>query len=195
MKKIELSDLTTIYEYEKMRPAMRERIIDLKRGRRVQVSPHLCLVFENRDTVLFQLHEMCRAERIVDAARVQEEIDVYNTLIPGDNELSATLFIEVDEPHRIKEVLDRFMGIDSGEHVWLQIGKGYAIAGQFEAGHSDEEHGKLSAVHFVKFSLTPEQVCAFRDAEVSLVLHHPAERARVRLGDAVKASLLEDLTP
>ncbi len=193
MKKIELSDVKNIYEYEKVRPAMRQRIIDLKRHRRVHVGPHLSLLFENRETVLFQIQEMCRAERIVDNARVQDEIDVYNELIPGDRELSATLFIEVEDPDRIKELLDRFMGIDSGEHVWIQIGKEHVIAGRFEAGHSDEERGKLSAVHFVKFSFTPEQVRAFRDADVYLVVDHPAERTRVRLPDEVKASLLEDL--
>ena len=193
MKRLELSDIKNIYEYEKIRPAIRERVIDLKRRRRVQVGPHLSLLFENRETVLFQIQEMCRAERIVDDVKVQDEIEVYNELIPGDRQLSATLFIEIEDPERIKEVLDRFMGIDSGEHVWIQIGKEHAIPARFEAGHSDEERGKLSAVHFVKFSFTPEQVRAFRDAEVFLVVDHLAEKVRVRLPDEVKASLLEDL--
>ncbi len=193
MKKIERSDVKNIYEYEKARQPMRQRIIALKRHRRVQVGSHLSFVFENRETVLFQIQEMCRAERIVDDAKVQEEIDVYNDLIPGDRELSATLFIEIEEPSRIHAVLDRFMGIDAGEHVWIQVGNEHAIPGRFEAGHSDEERGKLSAVHFVRFSFTPEQVGAFRDSEVFLVVDHPGERARVRFPDEVKASLLEDL--
>lgn len=193
MKKLELSDVKNIYEYEKVRPAQRQRIIDLKRHRRVQVGPYLSFLFENRETVLFQIQEMCRAERIVDEGKVQEEVDVYNDLIPGDRELSATLFIEVEESSRVKEVLDRFMAIDAGDHVWIQIGKEHAIPCRFEAGHSDQERGKISAVHFVRFRFTPEQVRTFRDAEVFLVVDHPGERARVRLPEAVRAALLEDL--
>jgi hypothetical protein len=194
MKKLELSDVKNIYEYEKIRDAGRARIIDLKRRRRIQVGAHLSLVFENRATVLFQIQEMCRAERIVDDAKVQDEVNVYNDLIPDDGELSATLFIEIEDPSRIQEVLDRFMGIDAGDHLWIQIGREHAIPGRFEAGHSDEERGKISAVHFVKFAFTPEQVRAFREGEVYLVVEHPAERARVRLPDGLKTSLLEDLT-
>lgn len=193
MKKIERSEVRNIYEYETARDAFRRRIIDLKQGRRVQAGPYLSFLFENRETVLFQIQEMCRTERIVDDARVQEEIDVYNDLIPGERELSATLFIEIEEPARIQEVLDRLMGIDVGDHVWIQAGKEYAIPGRFEAGRSDEERGKISAVHFVRFAFTLEQVEAFRNSEVFLVVDHPGERVRVRLPDDVKASLLEDL--
>lgn len=193
MKKLEFPDVKNIYEYEKVREEMRGHIIDLKRRRRVQVGSHLCLVFENRDTVLFQIQEMVRAERIVDDAKVQEEIDVYNDLIPAAGELSATLLIEIEDRARVKDVLDRLMGIDVGEHVWIQIGKEYAVPGKFEAGRSDAERGKISAVHFVTFPLSREQVQAFRATEVFLVVDHPGERARVRLADEVKASLLEDL--
>jgi hypothetical protein len=93
MKKLEPSDVKNIYEYEKEREEVRRRIIDLKRRRRVQVGEHLCFVFENRETALFQIQEMCRVERIVDEAKIREEVEVYNDLIPGENELSATLLI------------------------------------------------------------------------------------------------------
>ncbi|MFQ5829092.1 MAG: DUF3501 family protein [Candidatus Methylomirabilia bacterium] len=193
MKKLEFPEVRNICEYEKIREEMRRRIIDLKRHRRVQVGSHISLVFENRDTVLFQIQEMMRAERIVDDAKVQDEIDVYNDLIPDQGELSATLLIEIEDRARVKDVLERLMGIDVGEHVWIQIGKEYAIPGKFEPGRSDEERGKISAVHFVRFLFTPEQIWAFRDREAFLVVDHPGERARVRLADEVKASLLEDL--
>jgi len=193
MKKLELSDIRNIYEYEKVREEMRRRVIDLKLRRRVQVGQHLCFVFENRETVLFQIQEMCRVERIVDEAKVQEEVEVYNDLIPGDNELSATLMIEIEDALEIKPVLDRLMGIDSGEHVWIQIGKEYAIPGEFEPGHSDEERGKLSAVHFVRFAFPSVAIKAFQEQDVYLVVDHPGEKARTRIPGEVKASLLEDL--
>ncbi|MBI4590378.1 MAG: DUF3501 family protein [Candidatus Rokubacteria bacterium] len=193
MKRLELSDIQNIYEYEKVREEVRRRIIDLKRRRRVQVGEHLSFVFENRETALFQIQEMCRVERIVDDAKVQQEVDIYNDLIPGENELSATLMIEIEDKSQIQAILDRLMGIDSGEHVWVQVGKEYAIPGQFEAGRSDEERGKISAVHFVRFAFPAEAIKAFREQDVYLVVDHPGEKGRTRIPDAVKASLLEDL--
>jgi hypothetical protein len=197
-EKIELRDVLNFFEYEKVRGEMRERVIDLKRVRRVPVGEHLAFVFENRDTVLFQIQEMCRVERIADDARVQDELDVYNALLPRRGELSATLFIEITDKDQIQPVLDRFMGIDAGSvdrgpTVWIQVGKDFAIPGDFEAGHSDEEKGKLSAVHFVRFAFPPEAVRAFADSPVHLVVDHPAARARVELSAETKAELIKDL--
>jgi hypothetical protein len=193
MEKIRLDDVVNFFEYEKIREARRAHVIELKRRRRVAVGGHLSFVFENRETVLFQIQEMCRAERIATDTKVQDEIDVYNALLPGPRELSATLFIEIEDMARIKPTLDRLMGIDSGQCVWLQVGREFAVPGEFEAGHSDEEKGKLAAVHFVRFRFTPEAAQAFATAEVHLVLDHPAERARTRLSDETRAELARDL--
>lgn len=141
--------------------------------------------------LLFQIQEMCRAECVI--AEVQEEIDVYSALLPGPRELSATLFIEIAEKEQVKPVLDRFMGIDTGRHVWFELG-GTTVPGSFEAGHSDEKKGKLAAVHFVRFAFSPEAARTFRDSPVDLVVEHPAARARARLSQEVRAELLTDLT-
>ncbi|HTY77062.1 MAG TPA: DUF3501 family protein [Candidatus Bathyarchaeia archaeon] len=191
--KIERKDVLNFFEYEKVRADMRERVIELKRARRVPVGRYLSFVFENRDTVLFQIQEMCRVERITDDARIQDEIDVYNALLPRPRELSATLFIEITDKDQIQPVLDRFMGIDVGPTVWIQVGKEFAIPGEFEAGHSDEEKGKLAAVHFVRFAFPPEAVRAFAGSPVFLVVDHPAERARVALSEETRAQLSLDL--
>ena len=194
MKKLDLSDVKNIYEYEKVREEMCRRIIDLKRRRRVQVGKYLCFVFENRETALFQIQEMCRVERIVDEAKIREEVEVYNDLIPGENELSATLLIEIEDRAEIQPVLDRLMGIDAGEHVWIQVGKDYAIPAQFEPGHSDADRGKLSAVHFIRFAFPPGAIEAFKKQDAYLVVDHPVEKARTRIADEVKASLFDDFT-
>jgi len=206
--KIQLKDVLNFFDYEKVRADMRGRVIDLKRVRRVPVGEHLSFVFENRDTVLFQVQEMCRVERITADARVQDEIDVYNALLPGPGELSATLFIEITDKAQIQAVLDRFIGIDAwgidaggidaggidvGPTVWIQVGREFAVPGEFEAGHSDQEKGKLSAVHFVRFAFPPEAVRAFASSPVHLVVDHPAVRARVELTAETKAQMLEDL--
>ena len=192
---IRLGDVVNFFEYEKVREDRRRQVIALKERRRVEVGPYLSFVFENRETLLFQIQEMCRVERIIDDAKIQEEIDVYSALLPGPNELSATLFIEIADKDQIKPVLDRFMGIDTGRHVWFEVGAGMTVPGAFEAGHSDEEKGKLAAVHFVRFAFSPEAARAFRDSEVHLVVDHPAARARARLSADAMAELLTDLTP
>ena len=192
-QRIELADVLNFFEYEKVREDRRRRVIQLKEIRRVPLGRHLVFLFENRDTVLFQIQEMCRVERITDEAKIQDEIDVYSALLPGDGELSATMMIEIADKDRIKPILDSFMGIDVGQHVWMQIGREHAVRARFEAGHSDEELGKLSAVHFVRFALPPPAIAAFSSSEVFLVVDHPGERARTRLSEATKAALLQDL--
>ena len=109
------------------------------------------------------------------------------------SELSATLFIEITDKGQIQPVLDRFMGIDLGPAVWIQVGKDFAVPGEFEAGRSDEEKGKLSAVHFIRFAFPPEAVRAFADSPVHLVVDHPAARACALLSAETKAELLQDL--
>src|SRR5262245_28496656 len=145
--KIELGDVLNLAEYEKVREEMRRRVIALKRGRRVSAGSHLSFVFENRDTLLFQIQEMCRVERITDDVRIQDEIDVYGRLLPRRGELSATLMIEIAEKDQIKPVLDRFKGIDTDQCVWMKVGKEIAVEGEFVEGSSGAGAGTLTAEH------------------------------------------------
>ena len=193
MKSISVSDVLNLYEYEKVRDARRREVIELKARRRVQVGRYLSFVFENRATVLFQIQEMCRAERIVDEDKIADEVDVYSSLLPDPGELVATMMIEITEPSEIKPVLDKLLGIDTRDYVRLEVGT-HRIPGVFETGRSDEERGKLSAVHFVRFAVPPEARRIFRDAEVAIVVEHPNERARTVLSGATTQSLADDLT-
>jgi hypothetical protein len=192
MTLLEPSEILNLVEYERVRDTRRREVVELKKARRVSVGRYLTFVFENRATVWFQIQEMVRAERIVDDAKIAEEVDVYNALLPRPGELAATLMIEIDEAAEIKPVLDRLLGIDTRDYVKMTVVP-HAIVGDFEAGHSDEERGKLSAVHFVRFALPPEARQRFSTSEVALVVAHPNERARTVLSDATRKSLLEDL--
>jgi hypothetical protein len=192
MRPVDPGEILNLYDYEKVREARRRAVIALKSERRVAVGRYLSFVFENRETVWFQIQEMIRAERIVDDQRIAEEVEVYNSLLPRPGELAATMFIEIGEAAHIKPVLDTLLGIDVGDHVWLQVGP-HAIAGAFEAGHSDEERGKLSAVHFVRFALPEAARRDFARAEVALVVEHPGDRGRTVLTPAVRGRLAEDL--
>ena len=192
MRQLETSEILNLVEYEKVRDVRRRETIELKRPRRVSVGRYLTFVFENRETVWFQIQEMIRTERIVDPGKIAEEVAVYNALLPRPGELAATMFIEIEQPDRVKPVLDDLLGIDTRDYVRLTIGP-HVVVGDFESGHSDEERGKLSAVHFVRFALPPEARRVFLEAEVALVVEHPKERARTVLSDATKRALLHDL--
>lgn len=192
MKPVLAEEILNLYEYERVREARRRAVIALKADRRVGVGRYCSFVFENHETVWFQIQEMIRAERIVDEAKIADEIEIYNSLLPGPGELAATMFIEIAESSLIQPVLDSMMGIDLGEHVRLEIGP-HVVVGRFEAGHSDEERGKLSAVHFVRFALPPAARRAFADAEVALVVDHPGERGRTVLSPAARRCLAADL--
>ena len=122
MQPLTPNDLVDIAQYKRERAAFRASIIEMKKRRRVQVGELVALVFENRDTVRFQVQEMMRAGRIVDDERVGEELDAYNRLIPGSNALSATLLIEVTDRARLHATLDRFIGIDRGGTTFLVFG-------------------------------------------------------------------------
>jgi hypothetical protein len=192
MKPVSADDILNLYDYEKVRQARRQAVIALKADRRVAVGRYLSFVFENHETVWFQIQEMLRAERIVDEARIADELEVYNALLPRPGELAATMFIEIGESAQIKPVLDTLLGIDTSGHVRLEVA-GTVVEGVFEAGHSDEELGKLSAVHFVRFALPPAARRAFAEAEVTLVVDHPADRGRTVLTPAARRRLAEDL--
>jgi hypothetical protein len=192
MKVLDASEILNLVEYEKVRVERRREIVDMKKARRVSVGRYLTFIFENRATVWFQIQEMVRAERIVDDAKIAGEVEVYNALLPHPGELSATLMIEIEEAAEIKPVLDQLLGIDTRGYVKLTVGS-RVIPGDFETGHSDEERGKLSAVHFVRFALPPEARASFATSEVALVVEHPNERARAVLSDETKRSLLGDL--
>jgi len=191
VKKVGLDEVMGLERYEQLRPTFRQRIIDLKKNRRVAVGDRVTFVFENRDTMLFQIQEMLRAEHIVDLDRVRDEVEVYNALIPEPGELSATMLIEITESDQVREQLVRLIGIDAA--VRLEIGDRSAIRGEFEGGRSKED--KLSAVQYVRFALDDGARQAFIHGTepVCLVIDHPNYRHRAPVNGAVRASLAADL--
>ena len=122
MKHIVLSDLMNIIEYEKVRNDYRSELMEYKKNRRISLGPNISITFENRNTMKFQIQEMMRAERMVHDHQIQEEIDVYNSLLPLENGLSATLFIEVTDEAQIRPVLNQFIGMTEGERVYFEFG-------------------------------------------------------------------------
>jgi hypothetical protein len=189
MKKIVLDDILGFTAYEKVRQQFRDNIIEKKKRRRIAVGDKVSLVFENRDTVIFQIQEMLRAERIADLDKIREEIAVYNELIPNPGELSATLFLEIEDQSHLRDDLLKFLGID--ESVFLKVGE-RSIQGRFEEGRSKED--KISAVQYVRFPLDAQARTAFlRGERAELIIDHPNYNARVVLAPEAQQSLAEDL--
>jgi hypothetical protein len=191
MKKVILEDIMGLPAYEKVREDSRRRIIEFKKKRRISVGDKVSIVFENRATVIFQIQEMLRAEKITDLDRIREEIEVYNGLIPESGELSATLFLEIENQSHLREELLKFLGID--ESVFLEIGDRHSIHAKFEEGHSKED--KISAVQYVRFPFSPEQVQVFANGkeDAILLIDHPNYRATAGIEPEVRKSLAEDL--
>ncbi len=192
MKAITPGDVIPYEEYERQREAFRARIIALKQRRRISVGPFITMVFENRETLQFQIQEMIRAERIVEPAKVQDELDVYNALLPQQNELSATLLIEITDEAKMKEKLDQFMGLDHGEKVAIIAG-GEEAFGEFEGGRSHET--KISAVHFVRFRPSVQMKRAFADLTrpVTIRVIHGGYHEEVPVPGSMREEWLADL--
>ena len=193
MKPIALSDIQNLHEYELSRPEFRQRVIEAKTKRRVALGPLMTLVFENRDTVRFQIQEMLRVERIVRPDKVQEEIDAYNELVPGPGEVAATLFIEVTDPTQVQPTLDRFVGLDEPGRLQLKIA-GRPYPARFAAGQSRED--RISAVHYVRFDLGEEGRQALEEgASAELTVDHGGYRAETPLPPQTAEELRADLAP
>jgi hypothetical protein len=192
MNGILLQEVIPYAEYERQREAFRARIIALKQRRRISVGPLVTLVFENRETLQFQIQEMIRVERIFEPAKVQEELDVYNALLPSRDELSATLLIEITNEADMKRWLDTFMGLDRGNKVAIVAG-GERAYGQFEGGHSHET--KISAVHFVRFRPTTAMKAAFTDLRqpVTIRVDHEGYHAETSVPGSMREEWLADL--
>ena len=191
MRRVTLDEILGIERYEKVRNDFRARIIALKRSRRAPVGDRVTFVFENHDTVLFQIQEMVRAERITDLDKIRFEIDTFNALIPAAGELSATMLIEITEQGGIRGELLRLLGID--ETVSIQIGDRHVVRAEFEPGRSKED--KLSAVQYVRFPFGEAAREAFCDErqEAKLVIDHPNYRAGAAIAGAVRRSVIGDL--
>lgn len=192
MRPLVQTDLLPVTDYERERESFRSAIIELKRRRRISLGPLITMVFENRNTLLFQIQEMIRVEQIVEPAKIQDELDVYNALLPTADKLSATLLIEITDEAMMKHWLDQFMGLDHGETVAIVAG-GERAVGMFESGHSHET--KISAVHFVRFQPTATMKAAFADLRqpVLLTVDHGEYHAQTNVSGSMREEWLADL--
>ena len=192
MRPVSFDELLPREQFIQARPALVQTLVRVKANRRVVLGDHLTLLFENRETVRWQVQEMCRVENIVKPEAMQSELDAYNPLLPRADELSATLLIEFPDEAERKEMLVRLSGLH--KHLRLELSGVAPCLAQFEEGR-EREDGKLSSVQFIRFSLSPEQRVAFFDLSrpARLVVDHPVYSAVTTLDGGQRGAMIEDL--
>ncbi len=194
MAKLELSDIADLRAYERRREEFRRDVIALKKLRRLAIGPIVTVVFENRTTMLFQIQEMVRAEKLVSDNQVQGELDVYNPLIPGPGELSLTLFVELRDDAQLREWLPKLVGIERA--VELRTGQDpvRTVAARVDTEHAAQltREELTASVHYVRFVLDEDERAALRKGPASLAVNHPAYSYETELSPELRASLVAD---
>jgi hypothetical protein len=194
-----LDDIADQRAYERERDEFRSRVIAVKKLRRISVGPVVTLTFENRLTMRFQVQEMARAEKMLSDEQIQHELDVYNRLLPAPGELSATLFLELTSDAELRTWLPRLVGIQRSCELHIGTGaEATVIASTPEEDHESNltRPETTSAVHYVRFHFTPDQVDAFARQPVTLAVNHPEYPDGLpgtALSEATKAELAADL--
>ncbi len=197
-RSLTLDDIMEPRAYERQRDVMRNQVISLKTARRVAVGPVVSLVFENRETIRFQIQEMARAERAFSDEAVEELLNTYNPLIPRPGQLSATLLIELTTKMEMEHWLPRLVGIETA--VRFEISPTREPVVRVPCRVEDAHAANLtrtevtSAVHFILFDFTAEQADSFAEESVALVVDHPFYQERVELSEATRSSLAADLS-
>jgi len=194
-----LGDISDHRTYERERDEFRREVIATKKLRRVTIGPVVTLVFESRLTVRFQVQEMARAEKLTTDAQIQRELDVYNRLLPGPGELSATLFLELTTDEELRTWLPRLVGIERS--IVLEIGTGtgrHQVHSEPEVTHESQltRPEATSAVHYVRFRCDSDEVAAFDSGPVRLGVDHPeypVGRSGVVLSEDTRNELIQDL--
>ena len=185
------SDLMSLEQYARGRAEFRGRVLAHKRDRTLQCGPNATLCFEDRLTVQYQVQEMLRIERIFEPAAIQAELDAYTPLIPGGDDLRATLLLEYPDAAQRRAALAALGGIERA--VYAEVaGHGRA------ATHADEDRPRgndtrTAAVHFLRFVFSPAQVAALRGgATLAFGIDDARMPARVDASPETHAALLAD---
>ncbi len=184
--------LYSLEQYARVRPEFRAKVIAHKKNRIVPVGPHATLHFEDRLTMQYQVQEMLRLERMFEPELIQEELDVYNPLIPDGSNWKATFMIEFPDEAERKVQLAKLLGIEKA--VWVQVADFARVAPIANEDLDRETEEKTASVHFLRFELTPEMCRAVKNgAAIRVGIDHPHYQAETTLVPAARDSLAADL--
>lgn len=193
MTQLSHEDLYSLEEYARIRSEFRNKVIVHKKRRRLPIGPNAALYFEDELTMQYQIQEMLRIEKIFEPEGIQDELDVYNPLIPDGMNWKATFMMEYAVEEERKQALAKLIGVEA--RIWLQVegfDKVRPIANE-DLDRSTEE--KTSSVHFLRFELSQEMIDALKGgAALSAGIDHPNYDHRVDdIPSPVRESLISDL--
>lgn len=193
-RKLTLTDIVDLRAYERERDTLRARVIDLKSRRRLSLGHIVTITFENRETMRHQIQEMARVEKLITDEAIQEELDIYNPMVPEPGQLCATVFVELTSDEQMRLWLPKLVGIERS--LVFRLPDGGSVRCVTEEQHESQltRSDVTAAVHYVRFEFTPEQVAAFVDGTV-LAIDHPEYREEIELLPATVAELRTDLLP
>ena len=191
--KIARESLLSLEAYARQRNEFRAKVMAHKKDRTVQLGAHVTLIFEDELTIRYQIQEMLRIERTFEEQGIQDELNVYNPLIPDGRNFKATRMIEYADAEERKDALAKLKGIE--DRVWIQVegcARVYAIADE-DLERENEE--KTSAVHFLRFELDDEMAKALKyGVSLALGIDHPNYQADLgAVAAGVRSSLTRDL--
>ncbi|HEX4208849.1 MAG TPA: DUF3501 family protein [Candidatus Binataceae bacterium] len=192
MKSVTLKEILPLQQYEILRARLRPLFIADKERHRLALGSHITLLFENGQSVWYQIHEMVRTERLTAEDAIRHEIDTYNELLPRSGELAATMLIEYPDPQDRDLKLRELVGLES--HLWIRIGE-RREKGRFDARQIATD--RVSAVQFVRFPLGGLEAEEFQDlakhGKVEVEIDHPHLSIAVTLSSDLAAALARDI--
>ena len=188
--KLEISNLLSLEEYDSERENLKKDVINHKKNRTVSVGDNIVLIFEDFKTIKYQVQEMLRIEKIFKKDEIQEEIDAYNPLIPDGTNLKATMLIMYPDVEIRRQMLLKLHDIEN--NIWISVGQNKVIAfADEDLDRSTDE--KTSAVHFLRFQFTHDQVTEFLSSDKIVIgVNHKEYDKEVVLDKAIKESLEKD---
>lgn len=178
MPRITRDSLMTLEAYARERPSFRARVLMHKRARTVHLGEHLTLLFEDELTVRYQIQEMLRIEKMFDEAGIKDELDAYNPLVPDGHNLKATLLLEYEDVEARRAALAKLKGVE--DSTWVRV-EGFPVVHAIADEDLDRENEqKTSAVHFVRFELTPPMIAALKSGRaLAMGVDHPEYRTSI----------------
>lgn len=171
MEKLNKSDLFSLEEYSINRDSFRKKVLEEKRHRKVYIGEHVALLFENKNTIQYQIQEMLRIEKIFDAEGIQEELDAYNPLIPDGSNLKAVMLIEYPNVEERKEKLKILKGIE--KKIWIKVGSHNKVFAIADEDLEREDETKTSAVHYLRYEFSASMIDDWKnDSSIVMGIDH-----------------------
>lgn len=186
------ADILPLSEWAKVRVAHRKALSERKKSRRVAIGPHATLLFENWDTMWYQIQEMLWIEK-GGADQLPDELAAYNPMIPNGSELTATLMFGISDEAKRRAFLAELGGVE--DHISISIGGDRVKAVAEEDLERTTADGKTSSVHFLHFPFSAEQIAAFkRGGDILVRIDHSRYGHAAIIGEEVRAELESDFS-